>query len=289
MDKRWIELGNILVNYSTEVKPGERVMIAMKEAHTLPLVRAVYEAAVKAGAYPQVQFVSDYLAHSLMRYGSPEQVGWLAEIEAHGMDWADVYIGLRGAHNLYEFSDIGADMLARHNAAQGKISALRWQKTRWCLIRVPDESLAQDAETDIETMLDIFFSACLRDWAAESRHWREVAQKFEGSSLLRLTGKDTDLSFSVEGRPWLVADGKENMPDGEIWTAPINPTLDGCIYFELPAALGGRVVEGIRLAWEKGKLVSASATHNRTTCSAYSHSIRARAFWANLPSASTTG
>src|SRR5512135_1458898 len=124
MDKRWYQLADILVNYCTEVRPGDKVMIAMHEVETLPLVRATYERAVQAGGHVQVQFVSDYLRHSLMRYGTPEQIGWVPEIEAYGMGWADVYIGLRGAHNPYEFADIGADRLALHQSAMGKISAL---------------------------------------------------------------------------------------------------------------------------------------------------------------------
>ncbi len=106
MDKRWKQLGDILVNYSAAVQPGERVMIAMIEIETYPLVQAVYEAVVKAGAYPQVQFLSETLRHSLMKYGDAEQLRWVPEIEAYGMDWADVYFGLRGAHNLFEHADI---------------------------------------------------------------------------------------------------------------------------------------------------------------------------------------
>ena len=168
MDKRWHQLGDVLVNYSAQVQPGERVMIAMKEVETLPLARAVYEAAIKAGAHVQVQFLSDYLTHSLLRHGTQEQIAWIPEIEAHGMEWADVYFGLRGAHNLYELADIAPDRLAAHRRAIGKVSTLRWQKTRWTLVTVPNESLAQQAKIDVDSMLDVFFAACLRDWAAEA-------------------------------------------------------------------------------------------------------------------------
>ena len=183
MDRRWKQLGDILVNYSTEVKPGERVMIAMREPETLPLVQGVYEAAIKAGAFPQVQFLSETLRHSLMKHGNQDQLAWVPEIEAYGMEWADVYLGLRGAHNLYEHADIPADGLAANQAAMGKISTMRWQKTRWCLIRVPNAALAQQAETDLETMMEMFFAACLIDWEAASRDgarwpdgWREAAR-----------------------------------------------------------------------------------------------------------------
>jgi len=262
LDKRWQELAEVLVNYSTQVRRGERVMIAMHEVETLPMARAVYAAAVRAGALVQVQFLSDYFRHALLRDGSPEQIAWLPEIEAYGMRWADVYLGLRGAHNPYELSDIPPDRLSLHQQAQGKVSALRWEHTRWCLVRVPNASLAQQAGVDEETLLDAFFRACLRDWAAESGRWQALARRLEAGRELRLVGRDTDLRFSVAGRKWLVGAGRMNMPDGELYTAPVTGSVNGHIRFEFPGVFGGRAVSDIRLAWQDGLLVSASASDN---------------------------
>jgi aminopeptidase len=262
MDKRWYQLADILVNYSTEVKAGERVMIAMRETHTLPLVRAVYETCVINGAQVQVQFLSDYMDHSLLRYGNPEQIGHTPEIEAKGMEWADVYFGLRGAHNLYEFADIDADRLANYRRAMGKISDLRWQKTRWCIVRVPNEDFAQQAETDIETITDLFFDSTILVWAAEAKRWQKVTDALNQGVEVRVVGRNTDLRFSVEGRKWLFGDGRMNLPDGEIFTAPVNDTLNGRIAFEFPGVLGGRLVHDIQLEWQNGVLVSASASKN---------------------------
>ncbi len=178
MDPRWKQLGDILINYSTAVRPGERVMIAMIEPETVSLAQGVYEAAVKAGAYPQVQFLSETLRHAIMKYGNEAQVDWVPEIEAYGMEWADVYIALRGAHNLYEHADIPTEVLARNQVVMGKVSALRWEKTRWCLVRVPNESFAQQAETNLETVMEMFFDACLLDWQAESKKWQAMADRF---------------------------------------------------------------------------------------------------------------
>ncbi len=262
MDKRWKRLGELLVNYSTEVQPGEKVMIAMTEPETFPLVRGVYEAAIKAGAYPQVQLLSERLRHSLLRYGDHDQLSWVPEIEAYGMEWADVYFGLRGAHNLHELWDISADRLSMNQEAMGRISTLRWEKTRWCLARVPNESFAQQAETDLETIIDMFFDACLLDWEAKTDTWNAWAETLNKASQVRVVGQDTDLSFSVEGRKWMAADGKLNMPDGEIATAPVEQTINGQIAFELPGVLGGRLMHDMVLRWDHGKLVHASASTN---------------------------
>jgi len=237
-------------------------MIAFSEVETLPLVRAVYEECVKAGGLVEVLFRSDYLDHSLMRHGSRSQIGWVPEMEAYGMEWANVYFGLRGAHNLHEFADIPGDVLALHRRAMGEISSLRWKKTRWCLVRFPNEAFAQQAETDIETVMNLFFNSTLRDWSSESKRWREIAAVLNKGADVRLTGRMTDLRFSVKGRKWIVWDGEYNMPDGEISTAPVENTVSGHIQFERPAVLAGRLVNDIRLEWQEGRLLTASASNN---------------------------
>jgi aminopeptidase len=263
MDPRWRRLGALLVNWSTQVKPGEKVMIAMGEVDTYPLVRGVYEAAVKAGAYPQVQFLSEGLRHQLLTHGSEEQLSWVPEIEAHGMEWADVYIGLRGASNLHEHDDIPAERLSLNQKAMGKVSTMRWEKTRWCLVRVPNASFAQQAGTDEETITEMFFNASLLDWEAEAKKWKRWEVQLGKGRTVRVTGKETDLTFSVAGRTWEAADGRINVPDGEIMTAPVENSMDGQIYFEFPGVLSGRLVHDIRLSFKEGRLVSATSSTNQ--------------------------
>lgn len=263
MDKRWKKLGELMVQWSTNVQPNDRVMIGMVELETYPLAHAIYEAAIKAGAYPQIQFLSESLRHVLFKHGNADQLSWVPEIEAQGMEWADVYFSLRGAHNMHINSGVSADRLAANQVAMGKISSLRWQKTRWCLSRVPNAAFAQQAETELESLIDMYFDACFLDWETESIRWQTQAEKLKQGSMVRIVGKETDLSFSVEGRKWMVFDGKINMPDGEIFTAPVNETLNGCIYFENPGVLGGRLMHDIRLCWKDGELTEATSSTNQ--------------------------
>ena len=262
-DKRWDELADILVNWSVNVKPGERVMIAMHETDTYPLTIAVYRAVVKAGAFPQVQFLSERLRHNLLKYGNDAHVDWIPEIESYGMEWADVYIGLRGGFNLNELSDIPMDTRTRNQRAMGKVSNMRWKNTRWTLVRVPNESFAQQSNIDYETMMDMFFDSCLLDWEAEAKKLQHKADILGRGKRIRILGEKTDLSFSVEGRTWLVGDARISVPDGEIYTAPVENTIDGTIYFEFPGVLGGVTMEGIKLTWEMGKLKSATSDTNQ--------------------------
>jgi len=278
MDIRWRQLADILVTYSARVRSGERVLIAMGEVESFPLTHALYEACIRAGAYPQVQFTAERLRHSLLVQGSPEQLGWTPEMEAQGMAWADVYFGLRGAFNLRMHDDIPAERLALNQAAHGRISTLRWQQTRWCLVRVPNAAFAFQAGTDEETIEAMFFAACLLDWEQAGTQWSRWATQLNRGRHVRLVGRETDLSFSTEGRRWMVGNGTFNMPDGELATAPITATLHGHVTFEWPGVLGGRLMHGIRLAWEHGTLVHASATTNE----AFLHHILATDAGASL-------
>ena len=263
MDKRWKQLASLLVDYSLEVKPGQKVMIAMGEIETYPLVLSCYECCIKAGAYPQVQFLSEELNRSLLKHGNPEQVGLAPGTGAirNGVG-RRVPGAARGPQSRRVLGHSGQEARGLP-ATLGKVSSLRWQKTRWCLLRVPNGALACQAGVDEETLTDMFFDACLLDWRELGRQWRRLSDILNRGKKLRVVGKATDLSFSVEGRRWFVADGKVNMPDGEIATSPVESTADGEIYFELPGVIGGRLVQDLHLRWSKGTLIEAKASSNQ--------------------------
>lgn len=260
MDNRWLKLGELLVKDAVSVKKGERVMIAMIEPEAFPLAKGVYEAVVKAGGFPQVQMLSEEFKHSLLRYGNDEQISWIPEIESYGMDWADVYIALRGAHNLGELSDIPNDKAVKQQTAMGVISSMRWEKTRWTLIRIPTEAFAVEAGCDLDSLLDMFFNACFIDFESERNKWEALSRRLAKGKIVHIKTPDTDLSFSTEGMYWNLSLGGTNIPDGEICTAPLTQTIDGYIHFEHPGVLGGRLIPDITLRWEKGKLVSATSS-----------------------------
>ncbi len=260
MDERWNSLGQILIKDATETRKGERLMISLGETAAYPLARAVYRAAIEAGAHVQIQFSSTEMRRILLQYGSNEQISWQPEMELQGMDWADVYIGLRGSPNPFELQKIDSDKLAINQATMGEISKQRWQKTRWCLVRVPGPSLAQQAESNYEDILNMFFASCLLDWQAERQRYDNWCRWLNTGKEVHITGKKTDLHFSVAGRRWVPFAGSNNMPDGEIATAPIVSTVEGHIYFEHPGILSGRFIHNIELAWKDGVLVHASST-----------------------------
>lgn len=263
-DERWSRLGEILVTWSTRTQPGDRMLIAMTEPETFPLALAVYEHAVRRGAYPQVQLTSAYFERALLLHGSDEQIARIPDLEREGMLWADSYIGLRGARNPHELAGIPTGRLASHRQAMGEVSALRTEQTRWVLVRVPNESFAHQAGMSLAETMTFFFGATLRDWETEAQSYEAIRDVFQSSEQVRIVGRGTDLTFSTAGRAYVIGDGHINMPDGEIYTAPGDDSAEGVITFEWPALYAGQAIEGIRLEFRAGEVVNASATKSES-------------------------
>lgn len=261
-DKRWDEVAKVLVDYSTTTTNGDRVLIIMREPETFPLVRAVSARCVAAGAYPQVLFYSIYLDRDLMKLGTIEQAEWVPEVWQQAMDWADVCIDLRGARNLYEYNDIAPERVAAHRKAEGKISALRTQTTRWTLSRIPTEALAQQAGRSLDEMMEFYFDAVLQDWEAETERLKSLQTQLTGTREVRIHSKDTDLIFSTEGRSYVVEDGRVNVPGGELFTSPLEDSVEGHIRFTNPGVFAGVLMEDIYLKFRGGVVVEATARTN---------------------------
>jgi len=275
-DKRWTQLGESLINYSLEMKPGEKLMIAMHEIETFPLALAAYEACVKAGGYPQIQFLSEKLKHKLLQYGTMEQISWVPEIEAYGMEWADCYLGLRGAFNMDECFDIPDEKISAYQKAMGVISGMRWKNTRWALVRVPNERFAQTAHVSYEYMMDMFFNACNLDWEEHRRQWTRVTDILNKGKHFHIVSGGTDLE--LDGKPdWSVAANKSNIPDGEIACTPVWESVNGVIRFDFPATIGGKVIKNLELTFENGYAVKVAADENAD----YAEQIIATDEWSN--------
>ena len=262
LDTRWKQLGEVLATYCLEIKPGQKVTIAQYEVDTWPLALATFEAAIRAGGYPQIQLKSEHLRRAFMKFGTEEQYSWVPELEVMSTEWADCYVALRGGYNLNIYHDIPAVVLAKNQKAHGVVSTARWQNTRWCITRVPNEAFAQQAGLDLETIMDMYFHACLLDYSSERIKWVEWSKKLKGASEVHVTGKKTDLHMSVKDRPWGEPDARFNLPGAEMDTSPVVSSVNGHIYFENPGVLGGRLMRDIYLEWENGELIKASASSN---------------------------
>ena len=260
-DKRWEKLGELLINHSLEVKPGEKVMVMMLETDTYPLAKAVYAACIKAGGYCQIQFMSEAIKHQILKYGNDEQISWIPEIEAYGMDWADCYLGLRGGFNLNECYDIPNEKLAKYQKAMGIISAKRTANTRWALVRVPNERFAQQANVSYDKMMDMFFDACDVDWDAQTSKWQPIVDTMNKGETFHIVAPNTDLTIKTKP-DWVYSTDHSNIPGAELYCTPQFDGLNGYITFEFPATIGGKVIHDMRLEFVDGVCVKCTAKDN---------------------------
>ena len=263
IDSRWEQLAGILVHHSTRVGHGDRVLITVMEANALPLAQAVHAEVVRAGGLPHAEFQSASLERDLLVHGDASQSGWVPELQKAGMEWADVYIGLRGTSNSHMLDGVDPSRIAARRQALGVISTIRTNTTRWVLVRIPDEAFAEQAAMTYDGMMGFFFRAVLRDWEAERARYEALQRLFAGGNRVEIEGTGTKLAFSTKGRIYEIDDGRVNMPGGEILTSPVEDSADGEISFEQPGTYAGRRIPGIRLTFREGDIVRASAVDNQ--------------------------
>ncbi|NDJ61541.1 MAG: aminopeptidase [Chloroflexi bacterium] len=272
-DPRIEKWADILVNYSTKVQPGEWVGI-LGDVAALPLIRAVYTAVVKAGGNPALMLSDEYMNRQFLRDANDDQLAWLDPSQSLYYDQADVYIRCGAYANTRAGTSIDAQRAQKLQAARSPWLATRMRRAaegamKWVGTLYPTEGLAQEAGMSLEEYEDFVFAATFADRDDPMAAWRELGamqqQKIDwlhGKSQVKLQGSNIDLELSIAGRTFINACGERNMPDGEIFTGPVEDSVNGWVRFSYPSVVQGRSVEGIQLKFENGKVTEASAEKN---------------------------
>lgn len=261
-DPRYTKLAETLINYSCAVKAGENVLIEaidIPHAFTKELVRVCAE----AGGRPMVWLKSNEINRALMLAGTLEQWEIIARVEKQAMERADCYIGLRGNPNVSEASDIPTEKqkIYEQTVWNRVHRDIRVKKTRWCVLRWPTASMAQMAEMSTEGFEDYFFDVCTLDYAKMSRAMMPLKELMERTDRVRIKGPDdTDLTFSIKGIPAIPCDGHVNIPDGEVFTAPVRESVNGVIHYNCPSLYRGVTHNDVRLVFKNGKIIEATST-----------------------------
>ncbi len=261
-DPRINKLADLLVNYSCALKPGETILI---EAIDVPheFTNALVATAAAAGGRPLVSLKSNQVLRSMMLNGSKEQWETIADVERAQMERAQCYIGARGNPNVSEMSDVPEDKQKLYEQTVWKRvhHDVRIKKTRWVVLRWPNPSMAQMAEMSTEAFEDFYFNVCTLDYAKMSRAMTPLVDLLQKTDRVRLNGPgETELSFSVKGIPAIPCDGRVNIPDGEVFTAPVRESIEGLIRFNAPTIYRGTTHNDIRLVFGKGRIVEATST-----------------------------
>jgi len=259
-----------LVGFSAEVKAGNTVAI-QGGTTAEPLLRAIYREVIELGGKPVMVPILTGINADLLIHGTDEQLTWLNPIEKFVRQEADVVVQVIADSNTRALAGVPAERQVVFQKARGELFKTFMERegrgeVEWTLTLYPTDGQAQDADMSTADFAEFVFRACklheddpVAAWKAQGKEQQRLIDWLDGKEQLHITGPGTDLTLSVKGRKWINADGKKNFPDGEIFTAPVEDSVNGHITYSFPAIYAGKEVAGIELEFRDGKVVNASA------------------------------
>ncbi|MDQ0220322.1 aminopeptidase [Peribacillus cavernae] len=259
-DPRIEKLAKNLINYSIKLQKGEKVLIENFGLQR-ELVTALVKEAYAAGGLPFVTLKDQQVNRALLMGAKEEQFNMMAEFEANVMSKMDAYIGLRSGDNINEHADVPSDKTSIHGNTIGKKVHLgiRVPKTKWVVLRYPTSSMAQLAKMSTEAFEDFYFDVCNLDYGKMGEAMDSLVEIMDRTDKVRLTGPGTDLTFSIKGIKAIKCAGELNIPDGEVYTAPVRNSVNGIITYNTPSPYQGFTFENVKLTFKDGKIIEAQA------------------------------
>jgi len=260
-DPRLEKLAEVLVQYSTRVTPGDNVLIyAIGEVGDL--VREVIGKVYQAGGNPFVQLVDQRIQRELLLGINEQQLAIMREAEVAFMEKMDCYIGIRGSDNISELADVPGEKMQMYvKLLQRPVLDVRVPKTRWVILRYPNPSMAQLANMSTDAFEDFYFKVCTLDYSKMNKAMDQLVSLMEKTDKVRITGPGTDLTFSIKGIPAIKCAGEFNIPDGEVFTAPLRDSVNGTISYNTPSPYQGYTFENVKLTFKDGKIIEATANN----------------------------
>lgn len=261
-DPRYTRLARLLVNYSTRVKKGDRVLldaIDVPDEFTIELMRAVRA----VGGDPFVEIRHTRVNREILRGTNTRHATLFRNLDLTRMKKMQAYIAVRGADNISENSDVPSDRLALFSRLTRPVLNWRVSKTRWCVLRWPSPSMAQSAGMSTESFENLYFDVCTLDYARMARAMVPLERRLKRADRVRLKGPGTDLSFSIKGIGAKMCKGDRNIPDGEVFSCPVKKSVNGVISFNTPTIYAGTKFENVRLEFRDGKIIKATANHTK--------------------------
>ncbi len=261
-DKRNEILARQLLEYSTQIKKGEILYLEIKGKETLELGKEVIRIATEIGAVPFWFYNDESLLRQFVGKAADDQFKKQAELHLELMKRADAYIGLRGSDNPFDMADIESAQVDKQNTLFYKPVHLeeRVKRTRWVVLRFPNNAMAQLAETSQEKFEDFYYEVCCADYAKMSKAQDGLFALMEATDKVHLKAPGTDLTFSLKGIPCIKCDGHRNIPDGEVYTAPVRDSINGILTYNTPSLYQGTVYNNISFTFENGKIVKATCS-----------------------------
>ena len=261
-DPRYKDLAKLLVNYSTEIKKGDRAlldMIDVPDEFTVELVRAVRA----AGGIPLVECRHTRVSRELLMAMNESHAALVRDIEMFRMKKVQAYIAIRGSANASENADVPSDKMQLYSKTIRPVQNYRVNKTRWCVLRWPTPSMAQAAGMSTEAFENLYFDVCTMDYARMARAMVPLEKRMLKADKVHLKSPGTDLTFSIKGIGAKMCKGDRNIPDGEVFSCPVKNSVNGSIQFNTPTLYSGTKFENVRLEFNDGKIVKATANNTK--------------------------
>ncbi|MBQ7339697.1 MAG: aminopeptidase [Clostridia bacterium] len=262
-DPRINQLAENLIKYSCSLKKGEKILIEAKGIDYM-LVNALIKEVYKVGGIPFVEIYDNRVSRELLLGVTEEQAKLKAKYQALRMSEMDAYIGIRGGENCNE----NADVPDRNLQIESQFYSLpvhheiRVKKTKWVVMRYPNEGMASSAGMSSDAFEDFYFKVCNLDYSKMDRAMDSLKKRLDNADKVRIVAKDTDLSFSIKGIGSVKCSGHCNIPDGEIYTAPVKDSVNGVITYNTPSIENGFKFENVSLTFKDGKIIKATANDN---------------------------
>ena len=255
-DPRTTQLAQNLVKHSCKVQPGERVLLDMFDTPdevAIQLIRAVRA----AGGIPHLHLHHGRVTREMLSGATEPQYEAIGKFALEEMQAMDCYIAVRGGHNSFENSGVPAENMSLAQRLLRPSIDERVNHTRWCVLRWPTPAMAQGAGMSTEAFEDFYFRCCLADYSSLRVAMDKLAARMMRTDRVHIVGPGTDLTFSIKGMPAIPCSGELNIPDGEVFSAPVRDSVNGVVSYTAPSLYRGIPFEGVKLRFENGKIVEA--------------------------------
>lgn len=261
-DLRLQKLAKNLVNYSCALKKGEKVLIEAKGIDYM-LVNEIIKEVYAVGAFPFVEIYDNRVSRELLLGETEEYAKLKARYDGYRMAEMDAYIGIRGGENCNEFSDVPpANMKTESEFYSHPVHhELRVKKTKWVVLRYPNQGMAQQAGMSTDAFEDFYFNVCNLDYSKMDRAMDALKVRLDKADEVHIIAKDTDITFSIKGIGSKKCSGERNIPDGEIYTAPVKNSVNGVITYNAPSVEQGVKHENVSLTFKDGKIINATGNY----------------------------
>ena len=263
-DSRLVKLAKNILHYSIKLKKGETIYLEGFSSSSKDLLDELIKETIKIGAVPFYFYNDMDLIRSTIEGASEAQIQGYTDLHKSLMEKADCYVAVRGYDDMFALSDVDDKYKERDNKIFHKQVHIdtRLPKTRWCVLRYPNTAMAAVSRMSVKAFEDFYFNACLLDYAKMGKAMRPLKKLMDKTSEVHIKGADTDLRFSLKGQKSVICDGQMNIPDGEVYSAPVKDSINGYVQFNTDTTQDGVFFSNIRLEFKNGKIVKGTSVAN---------------------------